>query len=59
MKALEKLLSQFPLDIVMSYLDDCGFKKDQDWNQGSTSWYLDDIKITIQGTDLTITKLED
>jgi len=56
MKALEKLLSQFPTDIVMSYLDDCGFTKDQDWDQGSTTWYLDDIKITIEGFDLTITK---
>jgi len=56
MEDLEKLLSKLHISDLMTHLDDCGFPKDQNWNKESTTWYLDDIEIKIQGTDLIVTK---
>lgn len=53
-KKLQKLLNSIPTHLLMEHLDKCEFPKDQDYDNESTIWYLEDraerVEIKIQNT---------
>lgn len=39
---------------LMSALDSAGFPSDQDWDAGATIWTIGEVKIRIEGTEVTV-----